>query len=319
MNLHGLSVFAAVVEAGSMSRAAARLNLSQSAVSQAVKALEASLGTELLDRSRKPVAPTPAGETLYRESAGLLADAARLRSLVGRAAGTGLARLQVALVDSICAAVGPGLVPVLDGLAQVWSLQAGLSHEILESLAERALDIAVVSEPALPAAPELMRHEICRERYLLAVPQSYAGPLDRLDRLCAEVDLIRYSARSAIGQQVDRHLRRLRLAPPRRMEFDDAEPTLAMVAAARGFAVTTPLCVLQGQTWLPRIRLAPLPGPALTKAFVLVCRPGAAEPEAAALAAACRQVLRDTAVLRLARLSPLLPERLAVPGESQVA
>jgi DNA-binding transcriptional LysR family regulator len=312
MNLHSLKVFAAVVEAGAMSRAAARLGLSQSAVSQAVKALEASLEAELLDRSQKPVRPTPAGEALFRESAGLLADAERLRSLVGRAAGGGLPRLQVALVDSICAAVGPGLVPLLDGLARVWSLQAGLSHEILASMLERALDLAVVSEPAVPAAPELTRWEVCRETYLLAVPRSYGGPLDRLDRLCAEVDLIRYSARSAIGQQVERHLRRLRLAPPRRMEFDDAEPTLAMVAAARGFAVTTPLCVLQGQTWLPKMRLAPLPGPALTKAFVLVARPGAAEAEGEALAAACRQVLRDTVAPRLAALSPLLPERLAV-------
>ncbi len=317
MDLSSLQRFAAVVEAGSLARAAARLGLSQSAVSQSLRALERELAAELLDRGRKPLRPTAAGEALYRESSGLLAEAQRLRALVARSAGGGLARLQVALVDSICAAVGPGIVPTLDGLARVWSLQAGLSHELLAAFLDGGLDLAVVSEGSVPrgpaAQPPLEAQEICRETFLLAVPASYAGPLDRLDRLCAEVDLIRYSARSAIGQQVERHLARLRLAPPRRMEFDDAEPTLAMVAAARGFAITTPLCVLQGQTWLPKIRLAPLPGPALTKAFVLLARPGRCEAEAAALAAACRHALRSEALPRLERLSPLLPPRLALP------
>ncbi|WP_421706563.1 LysR family transcriptional regulator [Algihabitans sp.] len=316
MDLNSLKLFATVIEAGSMSRAAARLGISQSAVSQAVKALEANLAAELLDRSRKPVRPTAAGETLYGESRTLLADAERLRALVGRTSGQGLARLQLGLVDSICAAVGPGIVPTLDGLAQVWSLQAGLSHEIVDSFLNRALDLAVISEPVLPRGLPLLQEEICRETYLLAVPKSYAGPLDRLERLCSEVDLIRYSARSAIGQQIDRHLTRLRLTPPRRMEFDDAEPTLAMVASARGFAITTPLCVLQGQTWLPRIRLAPLPGPRLTKAFLLIARAGRCDLEAEALTAACRRSLRDEALPRAAKLDPLLAQCLTVPPES---
>lgn len=315
MNLHSLRLFATVVEAGSMSEAAAQLGVSQSAISQAIKALEANLDAELLDRSRKPVRPTAAGETLYSESRPLLADAERLRALVGHASGKGLPRLQLGLVDSICAAVGPGIVPALDGLAQVWSLQAGLSHELAESFLEQALDLAVISEPALPRRLPLAQQDICRETYLLAVPKSYGGPLDRLERLCKEVDLIRYSARSAIGQQVERHLARLRLAPPRRMEFDDAEPTLAMVAAARGFAITTPLCVLQGQTWLPKIRLAPLPGPRLAKAFVMIARPGRCDLEAEALAAACRRSLRQETLPRLGRLDPLLAERLAVTPE----
>ena len=100
------------------------------------------------------------------------------------------------------------------------------------------------------------------------------------------------------------------------MEFDDAEPTLAMVASARGFAITTPLCVLQGQTWLPRIRLAPLPGPRLTKAFLLIARAGRCDLEAEALTAACRRSLRDEALPRAAKLDPLLAQCLTVPPES---
>jgi len=60
----GLAVFEAIVEAGSFARAAARLGLSASALSHAMRSLEAKLGVRLLDRTTRSLAPTPAGEEL---------------------------------------------------------------------------------------------------------------------------------------------------------------------------------------------------------------------------------------------------------------
>lgn len=60
----GLAVFAAIVEAGSFARAATRLGLSASALSHAMRTLEAKLGTRLLDRTTRSLSPTPAGEAL---------------------------------------------------------------------------------------------------------------------------------------------------------------------------------------------------------------------------------------------------------------
>jgi DNA-binding transcriptional LysR family regulator len=57
-----LAAFLAVVERGSMSRAAEGLHLTQSAVSKRVRALEVALGVELIDRTVKPLRPTRAGE-----------------------------------------------------------------------------------------------------------------------------------------------------------------------------------------------------------------------------------------------------------------
>ena len=59
-----LSAFAAVARSGSIQRAAAELNVTQPAVSQAVRQLEDHVGVELLDRSRRPSRPTEAGEAL---------------------------------------------------------------------------------------------------------------------------------------------------------------------------------------------------------------------------------------------------------------
>jgi len=64
-----LLVFQTVVEAGSFTRAAARMGRAQSGVSQAVSALEARLGVPLLARSTRSVRPTEAGQRLLEQVA----------------------------------------------------------------------------------------------------------------------------------------------------------------------------------------------------------------------------------------------------------
>ncbi|UVH60856.1 LysR family transcriptional regulator [Variovorax paradoxus] len=61
-----LASFAAVVRAGSFTRAAAQLGVTQSALSQTVRALERRLDLKLLNRTTRSVAPTEAGERLYQ-------------------------------------------------------------------------------------------------------------------------------------------------------------------------------------------------------------------------------------------------------------
>ena len=61
-----LTVFEAVLRRGGARAAAAELNVSQPAVSQSLKQLEAHLGATLLDRSTRPAALTEAGRLLHR-------------------------------------------------------------------------------------------------------------------------------------------------------------------------------------------------------------------------------------------------------------
>ena len=64
LDMTTLRSFAAVAEHGGVTRAAASMNLTQSAVSMQLKRLEEMLGIELLDRSSRRVALTPPGEQL---------------------------------------------------------------------------------------------------------------------------------------------------------------------------------------------------------------------------------------------------------------
>jgi DNA-binding transcriptional LysR family regulator len=65
MNTHDIEAFIAVVETGSISAAAARLNLTQPGITRRVQNLEAMVGAGLLDRMSKPLKPTSAGREAY--------------------------------------------------------------------------------------------------------------------------------------------------------------------------------------------------------------------------------------------------------------
>ena len=69
-----LTAFVVVAEARSFTKAATRLGLSQSALSQIVRRLEARLGVRLLSRTTRSVAPTEAGEHLLKTLAPMLHD-----------------------------------------------------------------------------------------------------------------------------------------------------------------------------------------------------------------------------------------------------
>ena len=62
--LHDLRIFMAVVQAGSMGRAARQLHVAQPNISNSVANLERALGVRLLDRGRQGVAATPYGRAV---------------------------------------------------------------------------------------------------------------------------------------------------------------------------------------------------------------------------------------------------------------
>jgi DNA-binding transcriptional LysR family regulator len=68
-NVSDLLAFIAVAQEGSFTRAAARLGVTQSALSHTLRALEARMGVRLLNRTTRSVAPTAAGERLLRNVA----------------------------------------------------------------------------------------------------------------------------------------------------------------------------------------------------------------------------------------------------------
>ncbi|XFF02298.1 LysR family transcriptional regulator (plasmid) [Bradyrhizobium guangxiense] len=75
INLNRLAYFAAVVDAGSFTRAAERLGITKTVVSQQVARLEAELKTALLLRTTRRVEPTEAGRLLHARCVMILREA----------------------------------------------------------------------------------------------------------------------------------------------------------------------------------------------------------------------------------------------------
>src|SRR5258708_29493879 len=65
MHLRFVEIFCEVAQRRSFSKGAAAQNVSQSSASQAVSLLEKRLGTRLIDRSKRPLELTPAGEVYF--------------------------------------------------------------------------------------------------------------------------------------------------------------------------------------------------------------------------------------------------------------
>lgn len=82
MNINQLKYFVAVAEQRSFTKAATQYYLSQTAVTQQVRALEETLGVQLLDRNSRPVSLTPAGAVFLKEAKAILV---RMDTAVSRA------------------------------------------------------------------------------------------------------------------------------------------------------------------------------------------------------------------------------------------
>ena len=91
-NFNDLVAFVAVARERSFTKAAAKLGVSQSALSHTIRGLEARLGVRLLTRTTRSVSPTEAGERLFQNVGQrfeeIEAELVALRELKGRPAGT---------------------------------------------------------------------------------------------------------------------------------------------------------------------------------------------------------------------------------------
>ncbi len=128
-----MSAFVAVVETGSFTAAADRLDVARSAVSRRVAALEERLGVQLLRRTTRRLNLTDSGRGFYERSAQLLADLEEAESAVAQQHGELRGRLKIALPLSF------GVRHMLDPLAEFSRQHPRVSFEL--DLNDRRVDL----------------------------------------------------------------------------------------------------------------------------------------------------------------------------------
>lgn len=316
-DLRALEAFVTVCEAGSMAVAAQRLGLSQSAVSQGIKALEHTYGLTLFDRDVRPARPTRAGRTLLEQAQDLLRHARVVAEQLRGSARQEHAQIRLGCVDSFAATVGPALIQALSGSVQQLQLWSGLTPTLAAQLQGRELDLAICTETNLDDA-RILQRPLFSEAWVLVLPKAapggpYTAPqtiaeLQALPARLGDIPLVRYTARSVIGQQIERFLRHVGLSAPRRFEFDATDALLSLVAAGLGWAISTPLCLWQSRAWLDQVQVLPLPPTRLgQRDFFLLSHTGEWDGLDDEVMRVTRQVLQRQTVPALRQLMPDLP------------
>ena len=265
----------AVSDTRHVTAAAAKLGMTQSAVSQQIKKLEASLNAALFDRTLRPLELTHSGEILHRRAFRILNEVEELKSELRHAQSSSLPVLRVALLASIATTLTPGLSDMARGELNIpeLSLSAGLATDHQAALNARSVDIAVTSDPQFDLS-EFDSIPILDEQFCLVLPGDYDGPAEDILAISEQLSLVRFSPDAPVGRRTDQHLQRCRLELPRSMEADRASMVVAGVVTGKSFAILTPSLLVDAVAEGMNLRIAPLPIAGFKRSLMVICRAG---------------------------------------------
>jgi len=206
MDLKQLEYFARGVEEGSISKAAATLNLSQPSVSRQINLLELELGQKLLERTGRGVVPTVAGTTLLGHARTMLNSAEQaifeLKELRDEPTGNIVVgmpnRLAVVLAVPLIVAFRRALP-----FARI-SVVEGLSPNLRESLIEGSSDVALLFAPK--PTPLLAYERLHQDTLVLVAPKHIKLPPSLKYKSLQEYELVLPSTSKPIRNLVDEAL-----------------------------------------------------------------------------------------------------------------
>ena len=137
-----LAAFAAVVRAKSFTRAAAQMGVTQSALSQTVRALELRLDLKLLNRTTRSVSPTEAGEQLFRTVEPRLAEIEAELAVLGNMRGRPVGNVRITATEhAVRSIVWPRLLPWLPNYPEI-KIEISSDNRFVDIVAER-FDIGI--------------------------------------------------------------------------------------------------------------------------------------------------------------------------------
>ena len=246
MDLKHLQSFIRIVEFGSLTRAAATLDVSQSLLSRQVRQLEMELGTHLLERNGRGVVATEAGRELVEHGRGILRQVEVARMQLGQARGVFGGKLAIGLPPSVGGLLTVDLVMRFRErypAAQISVVEA-LSASLLEWLQLGRLDCALLYNPAVNANMRF-RHVHSEELYLIGsmkdgreLPDSV--PLASLGKY----PLIIPSPLHSVRQLIEADTARYGVSLDVRLEIDSVRSLLDLVERGLGYGILSRNAVL---------------------------------------------------------------------------
>ncbi|MGC7411476.1 LysR family transcriptional regulator [Pandoraea pneumonica] len=244
LNLDQLHTFAEVIDAGSFSAAADRLDLSQPAVSLQVRQLEQRLNVRLIERVGKRLKPSSAGLTLLEHAHRI--DAAveeALQALSTHAQGIA-GEVAIGTGATACIHLLPPMLrtmrkrhPALD-----IRVSTGNTDDVVAAVTENRLDVGLVTLPA--AGRSLHITPVLRDEFVAIAPLSeQAWPEEITPHALAAAPMVAFESGSSTRLLIDEWFLQagLRIRPV--MALGSIEAIKEMVAAGLGYSIVPRMAV----------------------------------------------------------------------------
>ena len=259
MDLYQLEYFLEAARQRSFTRAAAKLNLAQAALSEQMRKLEAELGAKLFNRGRLETTLTPAGETLRLHAEALLAQAGMARRAVGDLVAMKGGRLAVGAIPSVSACLLPSVVAAFRRKhPQVeLALHEGTSEAVAHWVESGRIELGVVQLPAPGDAFEVT--PLLDESFVLLVPKAHALARRRMPKLAelAKESFVFYKGRARDVAQAA--CRSAGFEPRTACESGELETIRSLVAADLGVALLPELAARGAVPGCAVVRLGGVP------------------------------------------------------------
>ena len=273
MHLETLKVFCDLAETKSFSKAAAANGITQSAVSQQVKALELKFHVSLVERNRKACALTPEGRTLLEASREILEAYKTLGDRLHRSSHAVEGRLRVASIFSIGLHELPPRLNAFRALhpeADV-SVDYRRSPDVYEAVVSGEVDIGLVAYPQVRSG---LKFEVFEEDELVVI----CHPNHRLAKFEA-VPLSAMSGEKFIGfgpdmptrKVIDRELRKHGVELRETIQFDNVEMVKRAVEIESGISLV-PSNTVKAEVRAGTLMAIPLEGVRLARPLAIVCK-----------------------------------------------
>lgn len=282
MTFKQLEAFHAVIVAGSVTRAAAMLRVSQPAVSRLLADLEASAGFSLFVRTARQLSPTERARALHAEVERSLVGLGQIEALARALRERGEGQLRLAVIPSLLSAVtGQMLAPFAAAHPSISiCVEVAATLNALDWLGARQCDLGITFEPMSQTGIEA--EIIGATEAACVVPRDH--PLSRHAGPVGPADLggwpfISYRLDSTFRADVDRLFEAAAITRDLRFEARTTAAVCELVAATGGVAIIP--CT--GPALAADARLALLPfRPVFSSQVLLVRAPGLLSPPATA-------------------------------------
>jgi DNA-binding transcriptional LysR family regulator len=246
----------------SLSRAAAANGISQPAASQNIQELERRLGTELLDRSRRPLCLTEAGKLYLEFCRDVIRRAEELESSLDTLRGAATGELKIASIYSLALSDMGRVREEFEAHCPGVDLKVEYLRpdKVYESVVNEAADLGLVSYPEPTRQVGVIPWR--EERMAVALPPEHrlAGRRKLKPQDLEGEDFVAFDADLAIRRNLDRFFKEASVEVHITMNFDNIQMVKEAVALGHGISIL-PDRTMQNELEQGRLRCVALDAP----------------------------------------------------------